>query len=151
MKKATKYVGKKWRSCRLNQTPHTGNTRNPPTCVWYIIWSVNPLWHLSHLYPHYYSRSQKTTTTSSVDYVWSASVWQWNMGSKKSEQQNILNEVSEAGVRGYIGGQLSQMCCTKYGPISGVQLTSSHIIHYCLLMVPWGPKHVAIRNKIQSE
>jgi hypothetical protein len=24
---------KKQRSCRVNQTPHTGNTRNPPTCL----------------------------------------------------------------------------------------------------------------------
>jgi hypothetical protein len=27
-----KYVGKKQRSCRLNQTPNTGNIRNSPTC-----------------------------------------------------------------------------------------------------------------------
>jgi hypothetical protein len=32
-KKATKYVGMKRRSCRLNQTLHTGNTRNPPACL----------------------------------------------------------------------------------------------------------------------
>jgi hypothetical protein len=32
--KAAKYVGMKRRSCRLNQTPPTGNTRNPLTCLW---------------------------------------------------------------------------------------------------------------------
>jgi hypothetical protein len=32
MKKAIKYVGKKLKSFRLNQTPHTGNIRNPLTC-----------------------------------------------------------------------------------------------------------------------
>jgi hypothetical protein len=32
---------KKRRPCRLNQTPHTGNTRNPPTCLWQTIRSVN--------------------------------------------------------------------------------------------------------------
>jgi hypothetical protein len=37
MEKATKQVGKKQRSCRLNHTPPTGNTRKPPTRVWYII------------------------------------------------------------------------------------------------------------------
>jgi hypothetical protein len=43
------------------------------------------------------------------------------MGCKKSkpEDRNISNEVFEAGVRGYIGGQFSQMCCTKYGSILG--------------------------------
>jgi hypothetical protein len=47
------------------------------------------------------------------------------MGSKisKQEDRNILNEVSEAGNRDYIVGQFSQMCSTKYGSISGVQLT----------------------------
>jgi hypothetical protein len=33
IKKGTKYVGKKRMSCRLNQTPHTGNTRNMPACL----------------------------------------------------------------------------------------------------------------------
>jgi hypothetical protein len=32
-KNSTKYVGKKRRSCRLNQTQHTGNTRNLPTSL----------------------------------------------------------------------------------------------------------------------
>jgi hypothetical protein len=41
---ATEYVGKKRRSCRLSQTPPTGNTRNPPTCLWQLIRSVNPAW-----------------------------------------------------------------------------------------------------------
>jgi hypothetical protein len=43
--KAMKYVGKKRRSCRLTEAPHTGNTMD------------------------YRSRSQTTTTPSSVDYV----------------------------------------------------------------------------------
>jgi hypothetical protein len=44
MKKATKYVEKKQRSCRLNQTPPIANTSNPPPCLWQFIWSVNPAW-----------------------------------------------------------------------------------------------------------
>jgi hypothetical protein len=31
-------------SCRLNQTPHSGNTRNLPTCLWSTIRSVNQTW-----------------------------------------------------------------------------------------------------------
>jgi hypothetical protein len=31
--KTTKYVGKKRMSCRLNQTPHIGNTMNLPTSL----------------------------------------------------------------------------------------------------------------------
>jgi hypothetical protein len=27
-------TGKKWRSWRLNRTPHAGNTRNPASCLW---------------------------------------------------------------------------------------------------------------------
>jgi hypothetical protein len=33
-KHAYEGLGKKRRSCRLNQTPLTGNSRNPPTCPW---------------------------------------------------------------------------------------------------------------------
>jgi hypothetical protein len=29
-----KYAGKKRSSCKFNQTPPTGNTRNPLTCLW---------------------------------------------------------------------------------------------------------------------
>jgi hypothetical protein len=32
-KKVTTYAGVKQRFCKLNQTPHTGNTRNPLTCL----------------------------------------------------------------------------------------------------------------------
>jgi hypothetical protein len=39
-----KYVGMKRRSCRLNQTLHTGSTRNQPTCLCWTIRSVNPVW-----------------------------------------------------------------------------------------------------------
>jgi hypothetical protein len=43
-RKAAKYVEKMRRSYRLSQTPPTGNTRNPPTCLWQHIRSVNPAW-----------------------------------------------------------------------------------------------------------
>jgi hypothetical protein len=43
-RKATKYVGMKQRSCRLNQIWHTGNTRNQPTCLCWTIRSVNQVW-----------------------------------------------------------------------------------------------------------
>jgi hypothetical protein len=38
------YVRKKRTSCRLNRTPSTGKTRNPPTCLWQLIRSVNRAW-----------------------------------------------------------------------------------------------------------
>jgi hypothetical protein len=69
-RKATKYVGMKRRSCRSNQTPHTGNTRNPPTFLSDTASDQSTQsGHLSHLHPHYRSRSQKTTTPFSVEWV----------------------------------------------------------------------------------
>jgi hypothetical protein len=48
-KKATKYVGKKWRSCRFMRTLPTGNTSNPPTCLVAPLISqpsldISPIW-----------------------------------------------------------------------------------------------------------
>jgi hypothetical protein len=44
MRKAIKYVGMERRSCRSNPTPHTGTTRNQPTCLCWTIRSVNLVW-----------------------------------------------------------------------------------------------------------
>jgi hypothetical protein len=65
MKKATKCVGKKLRSCRWKQTRPIGNTKHPSKCISQVIRSVNPAWTSLPLS----SRSRKTTAASSVDYA----------------------------------------------------------------------------------
>jgi hypothetical protein len=60
LKKVTNYVENKQRFCRLNQTPPTGNMKNPPTCPWPLPASFG---HFSHLW----SWSQKTTTPPALD------------------------------------------------------------------------------------
>jgi hypothetical protein len=61
-KKATKYVGRKKRFCRLNQTPPTENASSSDQST--------QRGCPSYLDSYYRNRSQKTTTTTSVDYVW---------------------------------------------------------------------------------
>jgi hypothetical protein len=69
MKKATTYVGNKRRYCRLNpntthrkykEFAHMAHTSSDQS---------TQLGQLSHLDSHYSSRSQKTATPSSADYV----------------------------------------------------------------------------------
>jgi hypothetical protein len=66
-KKAKKYVGVKRRSCRLNQTPHTGNTKNLPTYLTDHPISqprldISPIWT-----PVITAEVKKNTAPSSVD------------------------------------------------------------------------------------
>jgi hypothetical protein len=67
--KAIKYVGKKWRSCRLNQTPHTGNTKNPPMSLIDGLISQPSLGIFHTWTPIIAAEVKKTPTPSSVDYV----------------------------------------------------------------------------------
>jgi hypothetical protein len=61
-KKATKYVGRKKRFCRLNQTPPTENASSSDQST--------QRGCPSYLDSYNRKRSQKTTTPTSVDYVW---------------------------------------------------------------------------------
>jgi hypothetical protein len=68
-KKATKYVGVKRKSCRLNQTPHTGNIRIRPHVCGRSAYQSTQFGHFSHLDSRYRSRSRKSRAPSSVDLV----------------------------------------------------------------------------------
>jgi hypothetical protein len=69
MKKPIKYVGKKQRSCRLNQTPHTGTTRKVPMfLIDHMI--IQPILGNSHIWTSIITtdlKKKKYITLSNVD------------------------------------------------------------------------------------
>jgi hypothetical protein len=68
--KATKYMLDWAKVLQIEPTaPHTGNTRNPPTCPPRIIWSVNPVWTSVPPGLPLSRHKSEATITASVDWA----------------------------------------------------------------------------------